>query len=64
MKKAEAKRKHTEKSAAGIKKNKKNGRKSDQVNVEDDEANRLYCNELYSASSEAWTKCHLPKLST
>jgi len=62
VKKAETKRKHTEKSAAGIKKN-KNRRKSDKVNVEDDEANCLYCNEvdeLYSISSEAWIKCQGP----
>jgi len=60
VKEAQTKRKHTEKSAAGIKKNKKNGRKSDKVNVEDDEANCLYCNELYSTSAEAWIKCQGP----
>ena len=59
VKKTETKRKQTQKSAAGIKKN-KNRSKSDKVNVEDDEANCLYCNELYSTSSEAWIKCQGP----
>jgi len=57
VKKAEAQRKHTEKSATCIKKNKKNGKKSVQMTVEDDDANCLYCNELYSTSSEAWVQC-------
>jgi len=60
VKKEDTKRKHTQKSAAGIKKNKKIGRKSDKMNVEDDEAECLYCNELYSTSSEAWIKCQGP----
>jgi len=60
VKKASTKRKRSEKSAAGIKRNKKIGRKSDKLNIEDDDTNCLYCNELYSTSSEAWIMCQGP----